>query len=43
MKWNVKSHFSAKYGALASHFVTGMSREFQSPVTKLGQTVLFVL
>ena len=37
-----KSVFS-KTGALATHFVTGMSHEFQSPVTRLYQTELFVL
>ena len=35
----MKSMFSAKQGSLA----TGMSREFQSPVTRLSQTVLFCL
>ena len=38
-----KKPFSAKQGALASYFVTGMSHEFQSPVTRLGPIVLFVL
>ena len=37
MRWNVKSQFSAKQGALATHFATGMSREFFSPVTKLAR------
>ena len=31
----MKSQFLAKQGALATHFVTRMSHEFQSPVTKL--------
>ena len=34
MKQNVKSQFSAKQCALASHFTTGMSCEFQSPVNR---------
>ena len=37
MRWNVKSQFSTKQGALATHFATGMSRKFQSPVTKLAK------
>ena len=37
MRWNVKSQFSAKQGALATHFATGMSCKFQSPVTKLAK------
>ena len=39
----MKSHFLAKQDALMSHFVTRMRREFQSPATRPGQTVLFVL
>ena len=35
MRWNVKIQFSAKQGALATHFATGMSHVFQSPVTRL--------
>ena len=30
----MKSQFSAKEGALATHFATGMSREFQLPITR---------
>ena len=37
MRWNVKSQFSTKQGALVTHFATGMSRKFQSPVTKLAK------
>ena len=33
----MKSHFSAKQGALVTHFATEMSREFQSPVTRLAR------
>ena len=40
MRWNVKSQFSAKQGALATHFATGMSCKFQSPFTKLAKLYL---
>ena len=33
----MKSQFLAKQGALATHFATGMSREFQSPITRLAR------
>ena len=39
MRWNVKSHFSAKYGALVIHFAIGMSRKFQPRVTFLLHTL----
>ena len=34
MRWNVKSQFLAKQGALMSHFATGMSRKFQLLVNR---------
>ena len=33
----MKSQFSAKQGALATHFAIGMSREFQLLITKLAK------
>ena len=36
----MKSHFSVKYGALVSHFVIGMSCEFQSLVSRLARLYL---
>ena len=37
-----KSIFN-KTGCTSESLATGMSREFQSPVIRLGQTILFVL
>ena len=37
MRWNVKSHFSAKQGELVTYFATGMSHEFQLPVIRLAR------
>ena len=37
-----KSIFN-KTGCISESLATGMSREFQSPIIRLGQTILFVL
>ena len=42
-KMECEKSLLSKIGCTSESLATGMSCEFQSPVTRLGQTVLFVL